>query len=69
MKGISGFGDSTLETCNVISWFQAFAFKWVNLYRYASAIEADGPVPITMRSGDAFRLNAVGLCTLNAVDP
>jgi ubiquinone/menaquinone biosynthesis C-methylase UbiE len=21
----------------VISWFQTFAFKWVNLYRYAEA--------------------------------
>jgi hypothetical protein len=26
-------------TYQVISWFQAFAFKWVNLYRYSQAEE------------------------------
>jgi hypothetical protein len=25
----------------VISWFQAFAFKWVNLYRYTEGSKAD----------------------------
>ena len=26
-----------LKLCNVISWVQTIAFKWVNLYRYTSA--------------------------------
>jgi hypothetical protein len=38
----------------VKNWFQAFAFKWLNLYRYATA---------------ALDVTKVGLYKLNAVDP
>jgi NACalpha-BTF3-like transcription factor len=30
-----------LTTWNVISWFQAFAFEWANLYRRYCEVEID----------------------------
>jgi hypothetical protein len=46
---------STLETWNVISWFQSLLFLLFCVYRYASELE--------LESGE------VGLWTLNQVDP
>jgi hypothetical protein len=39
------------------SRFQAFAFKWVNLYRYNEQRKS------------IVALDEVGLCTLNSFDP
>jgi hypothetical protein len=55
----------------VKNWFQAFAFKWVNLYRYT---EVDVELAKLKAKKDAkttkrIALLSVGLCTLNQVDP
>jgi serine/threonine protein kinase len=47
---------STIGPYQVRNWFQAFAFKWVNLCRYSTG------TPFWMAP-------EVGLCTLNQVDP
>jgi hypothetical protein len=60
----------------VISWCQGFAFKWVNVCRYAAGAQSPlralpfhagalvSPVVVRLRSGAV-----VGLYTLNAADP
>jgi fructose-bisphosphate aldolase class 1 len=57
------------------SWFQAFAFKWVNLHRYVSGgysrEEAAAKLKTCKGMSASFSraLTEVGLCTLNQVDP
>jgi hypothetical protein len=47
----------------VISWFQAFAFKWVNLCRYVAVLESGtGSGSLTHSLGGAVQ-------ALNAADP
>jgi hypothetical protein len=48
----------------VINWFQAFAFEWVNLYRYS--LDFLFAAYITQDTRDRDTLNAkfkAGLCT------
>jgi hypothetical protein len=47
----------------VISWFQAFAFKWVNLYRYSAAHDAVFQVA---ELGDV--IDEVGRCKLHSLN-
>jgi hypothetical protein len=51
------------------SWFQAFAFKWVNLYGYAAAAGRMVHNRETKIRHWEQRGNTVGLCRLNQVDP
>jgi hypothetical protein len=52
----------------VKNWFQAFAFKWVNLRRYNAPIYNTSTEEVTAH-GVESRENLVGLCRLNQVDP
>jgi hypothetical protein len=47
----------------VQNWFQGFAFKWVNLYRY------DEDSKVTSALPSYANLVAVGLCALHSFDP
>ena len=56
----------------MISWFQAFAFRWVNLYRYtelaaATAEVHPGRTPVYVSFDGKVVGVMVGLYTLNAV--
>ena len=43
-----------LETCKVISWFQAFAFEWVSLYRlYSVGVEGENRNRKSLQFGEA----------------
>ena len=54
----------------VKNWFQAFAFKWVNLYRYAVVVASGGHMLQKWQWNNIDSGDVVGpLCTLNAVDP
>jgi hypothetical protein len=55
---------SSLGTLDVIYWFQAFAFKWVNSYRYTT-VDAWVDAPMRPR----IDTPSVGLYKLNLVDP
>ena len=59
---------STLETLNVVSWFQSFAFKWVNLCRYAVVL-ANTAAGVRYGTKEYLTSGVVGLYKLNAVDP
>jgi hypothetical protein len=64
----------------VISWFEAFAFEWVNVCRYAAATAEDAaaaaaaaaaliPKREPLAPGELLTVATVGLCRLNQVDP
>jgi hypothetical protein len=55
----------------VISWFQKFTFKWVNLGRYAAVASMARRVAEleALLADKEIQLCAAGLCRLNQVDP